>query len=127
MSADRKPDIQAGAFSMTILGSGPMADSMRAQVAADPDRFRPETWSMDPVGECPCCGRHIHRATTRETGFVEGFMSHAKVVHPRMNPETGEPDPNGTVPGCCCSGDNWGPKHDEPAPKAKPRKRRSKR
>ena len=100
-----------------ILGSGPLADTMRAQVAADPDRFRPETWSIEPDGVCPCCGEEVFRCTTRHTGWAEGFATHANVVHPRMNPETGEfakPDEH-AVSGCCCKAPNWGPKHDEPA------------
>lgn len=27
-----------------VLGQGPLADAVRAQIAADPDRYLPETW-----------------------------------------------------------------------------------
>lgn len=109
----------------TVLGSGPMADSMRAELERDPDRYAPETWSINPVGHCPCCDEDVFACTTRHTGWNEGFATHANVVHPRCDARTGLPDPNGTVAGCCCVGPNWGPKHEEPAKPKKPSKRGS--
>lgn len=105
----------------TVLGSGAMADAMRAELERDPDRYAPETWSMEPVGHCPCCGEDVCRCTTRYTGWSEGFATHANVVHPRCNAETALPDPSGTAAGCCCVAPNWGPAHRQPP------KRRSKR
>lgn len=96
-----------------VLGSGPLADEMRAMIAADPDRYRPSTWSTKPVGTCPCCNQKAFRCRTRFTNFEDGFSTHADVVHPSFNPETQEPDPRGTVAGCCCVPGQWGPKHRE--------------
>ena len=109
----------------TVLGSGPMADAMRAEIASDPDKYAPETWGLRPVGHCPCCDEDVFRCTTRHTGWVEGFATHFNVVHPRCNAETAEPDPNGAVPGCCCTAPNWGPLHKEGA--VPPKKQRAKR
>jgi len=95
-----------------VLGSGPLADSMRATIAADPDRYRPETWGMDPVNTCPCCDQEIFRCTTRHTGWRSGFASLANVVHPSYNAETREPDPDGILFSCCCVAPNWGPAHN---------------
>jgi hypothetical protein len=87
-----------------------MSDAVRAELERDPDRYAPETWSLNPVGHCPCCDKDVYRCTTRHTGWNEGFATHANVVHPRCNVK-GFPDPNGTEPGCCCVAPNWGPKH----------------
>lgn len=117
-----------------MLGGGRLAEQMREMIAADPDRYRPETWSMDPVGGCPCCGQDVYRCTTRHTEWREGFASHHNVVHPSFNAGTHEPDPGGTVVGCCCVAPNWGPMHRDdlvemtdatpiaPRPKRKKRK-----
>ncbi len=96
----------------TVLGSGPLAEGVRAKIAADPDAYRPTSWSMKPVGHCPCCDKDVFHATTRHTGWVEGFSTHDHVVHPSVNAE-GYPDPAGTLPGCCCKPGAWGPLHDD--------------
>lgn len=117
MSAD-KPMVPV------VLGSGPLADEMRAMIAADPDSYRPTTWSMSPVGKCPCCSEKVYRCTTRHTGWKPGFATHADAVHPSFN-DQGKPDPNGGRVGCCCKEGAWGPKHAEQAkPKRKPKKAR---
>jgi hypothetical protein len=113
-----------------ILGSGPVADSMRATVAADPDRFRPETWSINPVNRCPCCKQLVYRCTTRHTNWISGFATHANVVHITYNSETEQPDPSGDIFSCCCVAPNWGPEHDsqlDERPKKKARSRRARR
>jgi hypothetical protein len=111
-----------------VLGVGPLADEMRAMIAADPDRYRPEMWTMSPVGECPCCGQDVYRCTTRHTGWAPGFATQSNRVHPSFNPKTKQPEPGGPLVGCCCVPPNWSPKHreQEPPPKAK-RKRTTKR
>lgn len=112
----------------TVLGSGPMADAVRAEIARDPDRYAPETWGMEPIGHCPCCDQDVYRCTTRHTGWTEGFATHANVIHPRCDAITCLPDPSGTAPGCCCMAPNWGPKHGKPLKKKakpKPKKRTS--
>lgn len=96
-----------------ILGRGPLADEMRAMMAADPDRYRPTTWSLEPVGHCPCCDEDVYRATTRHTGWRQGFSTHSDVLHPSFNAKTKEPDPEGTIAGCCCKPGAWGPVHAE--------------
>lgn len=113
-----------------MLGSGPMADAVRAEIERDPDAYAPETWSIDPDGKCPCCGELVYRCTTRHTKWEEGFATHKNVVHPAMDPDTGKFADENTVrsvSGCCCVAPNWGPKHDEQnekPKKKKPRKRR---
>lgn len=111
-----------------VLGSGPLADSVRETIAADPDRYRPETWSIDPVNRCPCCDEDVFRCTTRHTGWISGFATHAGVVHTTYNSKTERPDPYGDVFSCCCVPPNWGPMHDQQlnAPPKK-RSRRSRR
>lgn len=105
-----------------------MSDAVRAELARDPEAYRPETWSIDPVGHCPCCDQDVFRCTTRQTGWTEGFATHDNVIHPRCNAETAVPDPAGTVAGCCCKDPNWGPKHDDDAaPVAKPRRKSRRR
>lgn len=106
-----------------VLGNGPLADAMRATLAEDPDRYRPETWSLDPVNRCPCCDRDVYRCTTRHTGWIEGFATLDGVVHTTYSAETKKPDPHGTLFSCCCVAPNWGPKHD----KQKQKRRRSRR
>lgn len=96
-----------------VLGSGPLADSMRAELARDPDRYRAETWSMSPEGRCQCCDEEVFRCTTRHTGWIEGFATHKNHVHPRVD-ANGQPDPSGAAGGCCCVPPNFGPKHAEP-------------
>ena len=96
-----------------VVGSGWLADAMRRTIEADPDRYRPQTWSTTPVGECPCCGQDVYRAETRETGFEPGFMSHAGKLHPTIN----------GVAGCCCVPGAWGPKHSK---RKKPKRRAQK-
>ncbi len=87
-----------------ILGTGWMADEMRATMAKDPDRYRPTTWGMTPVGTCTCCK----------------FSTHDDVIHPSFNAKTREPDSEGTIAGCCCKEGAWGPKHyEDEKPKAK--------
>ncbi len=113
----------------TVLGSGPLADAVRAEIERDPDRYAPETWGMSAVGVCPCCGDDVFRCTTRHTAWKEGFASHRNVLHPRCDTETGLPDPNGTEVGCCCVPPNWGPKHEEAKraqrkPRSRARRRR---
>ena len=108
---------------LTVIGSGPLADSVRAEIDRDPDRYRPETWSIDPVGHCPCCDQDVFRCTTRHTGWEEGFSTHSNVVHPRCDANTALPSPTGTVAGCCCKAPNWGPKHKD-APPHKPARRK---
>lgn len=109
---------------MSVFGTGPLADAVRAEIARDPDRYRPETWSTMPSGNCPCCDSDVFRCTTRHTGWTEGFATHDNVVHPRMDPATCQPSQTGTVAGCCCVAPNWGPKHEAPR---KPSLRRRKR
>lgn len=106
-----------------VLGSGPLADEMRATIARDPDRYRPETWSMKPAGHCPCCDEDVFRCTTRHTGWVEGFATHSNKVHPSVDPTTREPDPNG-VPTCCCVPPDFGPAHAQPKFKERKARRR---
>lgn len=79
-----------------ILGHGPLADEMRRMVEADPDRYRPTTYSMKPVAWCDCCKRRIHRVKNRYTNWEEGFapMEADDAVHPILSPEVG----------CCCEG-----------------------
>lgn len=108
--------------SVGILGSGPMADEMRAMLEADPDRFRPETWSINPVGACPCCGEEVFRCTTHHTNWEEGFATHSGKVHPRADLKTGEIDPKGTTAACCCVPPNWGPAHSQKSRPRKPRR-----
>lgn len=105
----------------TVLGSGAMADSMRAEIERDPDRYAPETWSIEPKGICPCCDEEVFRCKTRHTGWSEGFATHAHVVHPRCDATTSLPDPNGTEVGCCCVAPNWGPKHKAALKKSRSR------
>lgn len=114
----------------TVLGSGAMADSVRAELARDPDRYAPEQWRIDPDGQCPCCGELVYGCTTRHTGWRPGFATHSNVVHPSMDPETGRFADENTaraVSGCCCVAPNWGPKHSEDAEAKPPKKRRTKR
>lgn len=108
-----------------VLGQGALADEVRATIAADPDRFRPETWSINPVGHCPCCDADVYRCTTRHTGWMEGFATHANVVHPQFNAK-GERDPKGGIAGCCCEAPNWSKEHDKQRRPAK-KKRRARR
>lgn len=105
-----------------ILGTGPLADAMRAQIAADPDRYRPTSWSMTSVGCCPCCKKNVYRATTRHTGWKPGYSTHDDVIHPSFNAKTKEPDPEGALVGCCCKPEKWGPQHCE-----KPKRKRKKK
>lgn len=98
-----------------VIGSGRMADEIRAELARDPDKYRPETWSMKPEGHCPCCDQDVFRCTTRHTKFVEGFATHGNVVHPRCG-DDGHPSDAGAHAGCCCVAPNFGPKHAESAP-----------
>lgn len=115
---------------MMVLGSGPLADAMRAEIERDPDKYKPETWSIDPVGHCPCCDQDVFRCTTRHTKWVEGFATHGNVVHPCLS-SSGEPMPSaaGAFAGCCCVAPNWGPKHlpDGPIAAMKPARRKRKR
>lgn len=106
----------------TVLGGGAMADALRAEIDRDPDRYAPETWSVEPAGVCPCCSEDVFRCTTRHTGWSEGFATHANALHVRCNDE-GYPDPNGKQCGCCCVAPNFGPMHDK-ALKRKPKRRR---
>lgn len=117
---------------MVVLGSGPLADAMRAltsiavalgDVVANARRFRPETWSIKPHAVCPCCGEEIFRCTTRHTGWVEGFATHSNKVHPTVDPKTREPAPDG-VPTCCCVAPNWGPKHTQKSRPTRARRRK---
>jgi len=106
-----------------------MADAVRAEIDRDPDHYRPETWSIEPVGYCPCCDRDVFRCTTRHTGWTEGCATHRHVVHPRINVETHAPDPNGSGVGCCCVAPHFGSKHaeiDPPSKVKKPGKKRAK-
>lgn len=98
-----------------VLGSGRLADEVRAKIAADPDRYRPESWGMRAEGTCPCCGEEVFRCTTRHTGWRSGFATYRNVVHPNINAD-GVPCPTGTLVGCCCKQGAFGPKHDEEAP-----------
>lgn len=108
----------------TVLGTGPLADAMRAEIARDPDAYRPETWSIEQFAHCPCCDEDIFRCTTRHTGWVEGFATHSNKVHPRVDPKTGLADPNGTVATCCCVPPNFGPAHTQ---KSRPKRRARRR
>lgn len=118
MSDDDKPALPF------VLGSGALADEMRRMIEADPDRYRAETWSMDPVGKCPCCGQKVYSAKTRHTAFLRGFLTMAEppVIHPSFDLE-GKRDPDGPLAGCCCKDGEWGPKHSEP--KKPPRGRKA--
>lgn len=109
----------------TVLGSGSMADAMRAEIARDPDRYAPETWSIDPVGHCPCCAKDVYRCTTRYTGWTKGFATMGNVIHPKIDAKTCLPDPNGTAPGCCCVPPNFGPKHKKKSASKKPTDRKA--
>lgn len=110
----------------TVLGSGPMADAVRAELERDPDAYAPQTWSIKPVGICPCCDEEVFSCKTKHTNWEEGFATHSNVVHPRCDAKTSLPDPNGTAAGCCCKAPNWGPKHaDAKATQKKPRKRKA--
>lgn len=111
----QKPDLPI------VLGSGPLADSMRAMIAEDPDRYRPETWSMTGH-KCPCCGQKVFRCTTRHTDWHPGFATLDNAVHPSFDAQTKQPALGGTLAGCCCVAPNWGPKH-QPKKKAKRRKK----
>lgn len=94
----------------TVIGSGPLADEVRAEIARDPEAYLPETWSMKPVGRCPCCNERVYRCTTRHTGWQPGFATHSGKVHPAVD-ASGNPTPAGAIAGCCCVAPNWGPKH----------------
>lgn len=86
-----------------VLGSGPLADAMRAQIAADPDRYRAMTSSIHPIGHCPCCGKDVFRVKSRATNFEEGFatgLDDDAIIHPRLNAD-GFPDPKGEYAGGC--------------------------
>lgn len=81
----------------TVLGSGTFADAVRAEIAKDPDRYRPVTWGAQPVGFCPCCGKNVHPVISRHTAWERGFSTSPGdegVVHPSC-----------VIPGkadCCC-------------------------
>lgn len=101
-----------------VLGSGPMADAMRAQIAADPDRYRPTSISMYPAGTCPCCGADVYRVRSRLTDFEEGYATGTEVdalLHPTLKDGAGDR----IGPGCCCSEGAWGPKHAKQGRKRK--------
>lgn len=86
-----------------VLGTGPLADAARRMIAEDPDRYRPQSISMDPVGHCPCCDRDVYRVRSRVTAFEEGFATGLEddaIVHPRLN-DDGMPDPQGEFAGGC--------------------------
>ncbi len=93
-----------------VLGRGRMADEVRAKIAAEPDRYRTETWGLTALGRCPCCEKDVYPATTRFTGWVPGAQTHAGTVHLTVD---GAPPRVGNVR-CCCVAPNWGPKHQEP-------------
>lgn len=101
-----------------------MADAMRAEMAKDPDRYRPVSYSMKPVGHCPCCKQNVHRTTSRHTNWEPGFatLGEPPIVHPAYDDATGAPDPKGNVAGCCCVAPNFGPAHAK-----KPKRKTSKR
>lgn len=110
-----------------VLGSGPLADSMRRMMAEDPDRYRPVTISMNYAFKCPCCKRKVYRVTSRWTNWEEGFSTgteESDLIHPRLNDQR-RPDPNGEHAGCCCKAPNWGPLHaqEEAEAKRKPRRK----
>lgn len=96
-----------------------MADAVRAEIERDPERYRPETWSTEPIGHCPCCDQDVYRCTTRHTGWTEGFATHANVVHPRLTAR------GKLFAGCCCKPGQWGPKHKATAPTKAPRRKRA--
>lgn len=105
-----------------ILGSGPLADAMRAQVDADPDRYRPMTCSMHPVGVCPCCEQEVYSVRSRITAFEPGYatgISDDAVLHQQPTGVGGTLEPR-----CCCVAPNFGPKHRETKPLEAPRRRR---
>lgn len=103
-----------------VLGSGPLADAMRAEIERDPDRYRPMTCSIDPVGVCPCCEKDVFSVSSRLTDFERGFATgigddavlHQQVVDGEM------------VGTCCCVAPNFGPKHAEKEPDGLAPKRR---
>ncbi len=95
----------------TVLGTGPLADSIRTELARDPDRYRPETWSIEPAGHCPCCDEDVFRCTTRHTGWEPGYATHSNRVHPAIDPVTCLADPKGAAAGCCCVPPNYGRAH----------------
>ncbi len=87
-----------------ILGRGPIADAMRAQVARDPDRYLPVTISIVPSGVCPCCEQDVYCVTSKVTAWEPGYATGIEtdaILHPLVE---------GGV-GCCCIAPNWGPKH----------------
>lgn len=114
----------------TVLGSGPLADAVRAQIASDPDRYRPMSISMRPVGHCPACGLDVYKVSSRLTNFEEAFATSTSddaILHPRCNDE-GFEDPKGTFAGGCLPLDRMAEWKEQPKPpkKSKPRaKRRS--
>lgn len=112
MTSPKKPALPM------VLGTGPLADAMRAQIEADLDRYRPTTWSMKPVGTCPCCSKSVYKATTRYTSWKPGYSTMDNVIHPTFRFKDKEPDPDGGLVGCCCKPGEWGPKHSK-LPKAK--------
>jgi hypothetical protein len=104
-----------------IFGSGPMADAMRAEMAKDPDRYRPQSMDTHPLGRCPCCELDVYRVNGRITNFEEGFATGLEddaIVHPRVG-DKGKPAERGLWLGCCCVPPKWGPKHTE-----KPKRRK---
>lgn len=104
-----------------VLGSGPLADEARRLIAQDPDRYRPRTTSIDPVGHCRCCKHDVFRVRSPLTGFAEAFatsMGDDAILHARLN-DDGKLDRAGTRAGCCCVPPNWGPEHSPPASRRK--------
>lgn len=108
----------------TVLGSGPLADGIRAELERDPERYRPETWSIKPVGHCPCCDDDVYRCTTQHTGWTEGFATLSSKVHPRLDAKTGLEDPDGTSVGCCCVPPNFSAAHTQRRRKRNAKRRR---
>jgi hypothetical protein len=103
-----------------IFGAGPMADAMRAAIAADPDRYRPRSITMRAVAWCPCCERDVYGVTSKATGWMPRYATGIEddaIVH-------GGDERSGPL--CCCVAPGWSGAHIEPQtrlPKRRPSKR----
>ncbi len=106
-----------------VLGTGPFADAVRAEIDRDPDCYRPMTCSINPVGQCPCCDRAIYQVKSKLTDFEYGYapgIEDDTVLHQQPGLD-GTPEAR-----CCYIAPNWSPKHKakpKPKRKAKPRRR----
>lgn len=103
-----------------VLGSGQLAESVRAQIVADPDRYRPATYSIDPIGVCPCCEREVFRARSRYTNFENGFvtfLAEGEVLHQ-------QPGKDGVLEARCCCATEVPCSPDKAKPAKAPRRKK---